>query len=211
MRLDTFDPHSPDHIAAATGIWNAACGAGLSFSERFMRYNTDPAFWRPAEGKWHAGRVAVLDGRAAGFVLASVLKEPYAAAPYGGHLDAIAVLPEYQRRGIGRALVGWAEGWMRAQGCERFRARLQLPHLRAGTAGRTGHPGVLPAAGLCAERRLQVRGHGARPGGIRHASHVHEGEGRRSASGAPGGHRRAARLSQARVPGRLVLTSAWNC
>ena len=120
MRLDTFDPHSPGHIAAATGIWNAACGADLSISERFMRYNTDPAFWRPAEGKWHAGRVAVLDGRAAGFVLASVLKEPYAAAPYGGHLDAIAVLPEYQRRGIGRALMGWAEGWMRAQGCERF-------------------------------------------------------------------------------------------
>jgi len=116
MGISTFDPRRPDHIDAATRIWNAACGADLSFRERFMRYNTDPAFWN-SEGKFQAGRIAVLDGQPAGFALASVMKAPYASPPYSGHIDALAVLPSQQRRGIGRALVAWAETWLREQGC----------------------------------------------------------------------------------------------
>ncbi len=81
-----------------------------------MRYNTDPGYWN-GQGRHQAGRLAMIDGQPAGFVLASVMKAPYANAPYSGHIDALAVAPPYQRRGIGRALVAWAETWLRGQGC----------------------------------------------------------------------------------------------
>lgn len=116
MTLTAFDPHSADHIDAATRIWNAACGADLAFSRRFMRYNTDPAYWN-GKGRHQAGQIILRDGEPAGFALASVMKEPYAGAPYTGHIDALAVLPWHQGRGIGRALVAWAETWLRGQGC----------------------------------------------------------------------------------------------
>ena len=116
MDFTAFDSNRPDHIAATTAIWNAACGADLACTERWLRYNTDPAFWN-GQGKFQAGQIALVDGQPAGFVLASAVKEPYASAPYSGHIDALAVLPAHQRQGIGRALAQWAEAWLRDQGC----------------------------------------------------------------------------------------------
>lgn len=117
MNLKTFDVTDSSQRAAATAIWNAASGADLSFTERFMRYNTDPGYW-DGKGRLQAGRLALHDGAPVGFALASVLREPYGQAPYGGHVDAIAVAPAHQRRGVGGVLLQWAEGWLREQGCD---------------------------------------------------------------------------------------------
>jgi GNAT superfamily N-acetyltransferase len=117
MKLQTFDFADSTHLAAATAIWNAACGPGLAITERAMRYNT-----RPVAGGVLAGALAAQDGAAVGFVLASALpSEPNVSPPEVGWVDAIAVHPESQRQGIGTALLAWAEAWLAAQGCQRWR------------------------------------------------------------------------------------------
>jgi GNAT superfamily N-acetyltransferase len=110
-------PFDPTHIPAATALWNAACGADLAISERAMRYNT-----LPTTGALQEGCVALADGRPVGFVLASALPaSPDVSPPEMGWIDAIAVRPDAQRRGIGSALLAWAEGWLAEQGCTRAR------------------------------------------------------------------------------------------
>jgi predicted N-acetyltransferase YhbS len=110
-------PFNPIHIPAATSLWNAACGADLSISERALRYNT-----LPTTGARQAGRVALADGEPVGFVLASALPaSPEVSPPEMGWVDAIAVRPGRQRQGIGSALLTWAEGWLAEQDCTRMR------------------------------------------------------------------------------------------
>ncbi len=110
-------PFSFTHIPAAAAIWNAACGPDLAISERALRYNT-----LPTTGALQEGRVALADGQPAGFVLASALPaDPSTSAPEAGWLDAIAVHPDQQRRGLGRELLAWAEGWLAVYGCTRTR------------------------------------------------------------------------------------------
>ena len=113
MKLELFGAIAP---ATAAAIWNAACGADLAISTRAVEYNTSPT-----TGGLQSGRVAFEDGKPVGFVLASMLLgDPVAASPQVGWLDAIAVLPEYQRRGIGGALLAWAESWFREHGATRI-------------------------------------------------------------------------------------------
>jgi GNAT superfamily N-acetyltransferase len=115
MGITPFDFDDPAQLAAATAIWNAACGADFAISERAMRYNT-----RQNAGGVAAGMLADVDGAPAGFVIASAL--PGAAgvtSPGHGWINAVAVDPRYQCRGAGRALLHWAEGWLREQGCTR--------------------------------------------------------------------------------------------
>ena len=45
-----------------------------------------------------------------------------------GYLEAIYVVPEHRRRGIARALVGFAEAWSRAQGCTMLASDCELPN-----------------------------------------------------------------------------------
>ena len=112
MNLEPFGAIAP---ATAASIWNAACGPDLAISTRAVEYNTSPT-----TGGLQSGRVAFEDGKPVGFVLASMLLgDPVAASPQAGWLDAIAVLPEYQRRGIGGALLAWAESWLREHGATR--------------------------------------------------------------------------------------------
>ncbi len=120
--LGAFDSADPAHIAALVSIWNDACGHALAITPQFAAYNT-----RPPAGAVQAGRLAMqndptgtLRSQPVGLVLASALPS-VGTPPQTGWIDAIAVASIAQRRGIGSALLAWAEEWLRAQGCTRFR------------------------------------------------------------------------------------------
>jgi GNAT superfamily N-acetyltransferase len=151
MQIQPFNPRDTTQINALAALWNAACGPDLSMTPRFMRYNTDPAYWN-GNGRLQAGWLAVEDGRTGGFALASLFKEPYATPPYSGHVDAIAVDPSAQRRGAGSALLQQAEGWLRAQGCQ---------SIWAGASSRPFVPG--PPEELGSAAFFQRRGYGINP------------------------------------------------
>ncbi len=113
MEQETLIWDAPRVHADAAELWTRACGATFALSQKTLAYNT-----RPCSGAVQAGRFAVVNGQRVGFVLASVLQnDPRAVSPQDGWIDAIAVAPEFQKRGIGRALLKWAEQWLRAQGC----------------------------------------------------------------------------------------------
>jgi GNAT superfamily N-acetyltransferase len=117
MILKPFDANDSAHVAALVALWNAACGANLAVTPRFVEYNM-----RGSTGAIQAGRIAIDDDALIGFVLASALpNDPQASPPEMGWVDAIAVAPECQRRGIGGELIAWAETWLREQGCARAR------------------------------------------------------------------------------------------
>ncbi len=117
MHLKPLDPTNPAHRVAIVSLWNAACGADLAINARCVAYNT-----RAATGAAQAGRIAIENGNAVGFVVASALPgDPRTSPPELGWIDAIAVAPEFQRRGIGSALLAWAEDFLRAQNCTCFR------------------------------------------------------------------------------------------
>ena len=61
--------------------------------------------------------VAPVDGAVAGFALASLRESDLGRA---GHVDLIAVAPEHQSRGLGRALLAEMEERLRAAGAERL-------------------------------------------------------------------------------------------
>jgi predicted N-acetyltransferase YhbS len=104
-----YRPFERSDIAAATDVWNMACGESLCITHDLFEYNT-----RPTPGVAQMGRVAVLDGKTVGTVLASV-------AQRRGWVDVIAIAPQAQRQGIGAGLLDWACGWLREQGCEEVR------------------------------------------------------------------------------------------
>lgn len=117
MQLVPFASDDKQHLSALVKIWNAACGPGLAINLRLAEYNT-----QLATGAIQSGQVAVIADEAVGFVLASALvSDPQTSPPQVGWIDAIAVDPKSQRRGVGRDLLTWAEGWLREQGCSRAR------------------------------------------------------------------------------------------
>lgn len=89
-----------------------------------------PAELRHEAEAYFAGLVRLLDavlvaedmtGGVIGFVELS--RRPYAegcATSPVGFLEGWYVVPEYRRRGVGRALVSAAEAWARSQGCLEF-------------------------------------------------------------------------------------------
>ena len=150
MELVPFDSSSLTHRQAAVHIWNAACGADLAISERFLAYNT-----RPSTGGQQAGRVAMRDGQPVGFVLASVLHGEPTVNAYGeGWIDALVVKPEVQRHAIGGALLAWAEAWLVEQGCARVRLGASLRPFAPGQPTELGHASFF-------ERRGYVNDHSA--------------------------------------------------
>ena len=113
MSLYPINPQNTVHLTAFVNIWNTACGADLAINLRLTRYNT-----QPVTGSIQTGQFAKLDDAVVGFALASALPgDPRTSRPDIGWIDAIAVFPEFQRRGVGSELLNWAEGWLSAQGC----------------------------------------------------------------------------------------------
>ena len=67
-----------------------------------------------------------LDGQ--GAIVGSVM------AGYEGHrgwINYLAVSPEVQRGGLGRALMAWAEAWLRAQGCPKINLQIRQDNTAA--------------------------------------------------------------------------------
>jgi predicted N-acetyltransferase YhbS len=151
MTLQPFEADNPAHYAAAALIWNAACGPELAITPRAVWFNT-----LPATGAVQAGQVATVERQAVGFVLASAFCEgdPVVSPRDVGWVDAIAVIPGFQRRGIGAVLLDWAEDWLAQHECTRFRLGGSLRPFAAG----------LPVA-LGVEGFFRRRGYAERPGG----------------------------------------------
>lgn len=144
MELLPFDSTDDTHLARALALWNDAHDPRLPLSEKFLRFNL-----QPAPGVRRAGCFALAGGQPAGFVLASAFPDaPPALHPESGWLDAIAVATAFQRQGIGSALLAWAHEWLAGQG---------MRHVLAGGGLRPFTPGVLadgPAEGF-----LRARGY----------------------------------------------------
>jgi len=152
------------HTDAIAGLWTAACGPNLAASRRLAAHNT-----QTIPGLVQAGRFAWQNDEPIGCVLASVFTgEPAIAPPDLGWIDAIAVLPDTQRQGMGTALLAWATTWLAEQGCRTVRLGGSLhpfaPGLpvelyrRATAAGRErGVPVVVDARREALEASLAAR------------------------------------------------------
>jgi len=83
-------------------VWNAACPTDLTLAPRLIEFNLGPI-----SGGQQQGQLAVLpDQTVVGFVVASTLQgQPHVAPSTAGWIDAIAVKPDYQRQGLGTALL----------------------------------------------------------------------------------------------------------
>lgn len=122
ISLANISTHDSTHWAAIAGLWTGACGPDLAISPAFVSYTI-----RPTTGARHAGRFAMRNDEPVGFVLASTQQEDATVSPRDlGWIDAIAVLPEEQRRGVGRQLMDWAEGWLADQGCRQIQIGASL-------------------------------------------------------------------------------------
>jgi len=107
-----FDPNNPDHHSLLAQLWNSGLEADLALTAAFVHSVT-----RPTTGGVQAGRIALVDGAPVGVILASAHPQAPPTLPRDvGWIDAIAVDPTYQRRGIGSNLLAWAEEWLATQG-----------------------------------------------------------------------------------------------
>lgn len=117
-------------IQTLAALWTRACGQEFALPPRALAHNLSA----PIDAA-QAGRIAIVEGEPSGFVLASVLRDhPDVAPPELGWLDALVVAPEYRRRGVGSALLEWAEGWLREQGRTVFRPGGSLRPFAPGVA-----------------------------------------------------------------------------
>jgi GNAT superfamily N-acetyltransferase len=114
-------------------------------------YNT-----HPSPGARQAGRLALIGERPVGFILATEFThgDPRVSHADMGWIDAVAVAPSHAGRGIGSQLLEWAEGWLAAASCTRW---------RLGGSLRPFAPGL--PSGLPAEGFFRRRGYANRPGG----------------------------------------------
>jgi len=106
-----YIPFTASHQDDALAIWNAALPPEFPLTERFLAYNLNPC-----TGESLAGQLAIQNGEAVGFILASATE----TSPLGW-VSALAVQPSTQRQEIGSKLLQWAEGWLKEHGCQRVR------------------------------------------------------------------------------------------
>ena len=100
-------------VAAVVALWNRALPADLAITDAFVRFNV-----RPAAGVVRRLFVVDVGDALAGAALATVLHGEPAVNVHGeGWIDLLAVAPDRQQRGLGRALLAAAETWLTAQGC----------------------------------------------------------------------------------------------
>jgi predicted N-acetyltransferase YhbS len=112
--LTTGERINPTPIVS---IWNAACGADLRITSRLAEYNMVAA-----TGAVQSGHMTLRNAQPVGFVLVSALpNDPSVSPPQAGWIDALAVLPDAQRQGVGSQLIKWAEEWLVLRGCTKVR------------------------------------------------------------------------------------------
>lgn len=115
MSFQIFNRSRPDHISSICTIWNNACGEDLAISADFISYNT-----LPLKNAQQEGRLLNINQQSVGFILCSVApSSPQFPQPGLGWIDAIGLLPEYQKKGHGKALIEWAENWLKNNGCHK--------------------------------------------------------------------------------------------
>ena len=138
----------PGRIGEIVGVWNAAAGRVLPLREALFRQNTvlDPHFDA-------AGASLACDapaGRVVGCGIAKVAREPLGAdglCPDRGWLSFVAVHPDYQRRGVGTALVRTGEAFLRARGRPTAILGSDPAHFFPGVPDATGAEEFFEAAG----------------------------------------------------------------
>lgn len=112
LSIQPLDLEDQTQINCAVELWNATSGEELAISARFLSYNL-----RPPAGGAVASWLASIDQQPIGFVVTSHLADrPSVMLPNTGWISAIAVVPAWQRRGVGAALIAQAETWLRARG-----------------------------------------------------------------------------------------------
>ena len=134
-----FDASDPEHVRRAVALWNEATGNELPITERFLKYNCTAD-----AGVTRGGWIALVEGRPAGFLLCSA----YPGAPLAmrsdvaGWIEAVAVAPAFQRRGIGKKLLARGIAWVSA-----FANRDVAGRIRAGGGLRPFVPGPMADSG----------------------------------------------------------------
>jgi ribosomal protein S18 acetylase RimI-like enzyme len=101
---------------------------------------------------FQASLVAELDGRAVGFVLATLFYGEYGLTEPSASIDAIAVLPDYRGRRVGRALMRQLLLNLAALRIQRVRTEVAWNDF--GLLGFFERNGFEPAGRLCLEREL---------------------------------------------------------
>lgn len=114
IELIELDPQSERDIEAMAAVWNEACGPDLMISAQLVAYNL-----QPNDGGKQTGWLASDDNQVVGFALGSKLDGHPTVMPANvGWIDAMAVLPDRQHRGIGQALLAQVETWLSGLGCD---------------------------------------------------------------------------------------------
>lgn len=108
---NTESAQRQSQLQAAANLWNMACGSDLAISPRFVAYN-----FRPCPGGDQRAALVLVAGRPVGFISTSYINDRSLSPQQTGWIDAIAVVPDEQRLGIGSALIEWAETWQKEQG-----------------------------------------------------------------------------------------------
>ncbi|GMQ94226.1 MAG: hypothetical protein BMS9Abin12_1711 [Acidimicrobiia bacterium] len=131
-------------LAQIARLWNSAAGSELAMSQRMVRYHAEPA-----EGVWQSGRFTESDGRLVGMVWITAARRLNRDHGLSGFVEMLCVVPEYQGRGIGTQLLGWAEEMLTDQDCERvvlgggFRWSLDAVPLELGSVGYFANRGYM--------------------------------------------------------------------
>lgn len=150
MQLVLLESDNSRHIDALVKIWNAACGKDLAMNSRLAEYNT-----HPSTGAIQAGQIASIEDELVGFVLASaLLNDPLTSSPQVGWIDAIAIAPQFQGRGMGSGLLDWAEAWLYEQGCKRARLGGSLRPFVPGLPTEMGNRAYFKSRGYVEQRSV---------------------------------------------------------
>lgn len=105
-----FEPLSTRSIAELTDLWNAALGTRFPMRMQLLERN----LFGDLNYLPEASFAAVVDGRLVGMVGAKLNREFIGAiAPRQGYINSLIVHPDYQRQGIGTALLNRAVAQLR--------------------------------------------------------------------------------------------------